>query len=176
MAGSTLPVMTICGSGNQGLAATLPVIAAVTARKDSAELLYRSLALSCLITIHVKQYIGKLSPLCGCGMGSSIGVCCALTYLRGGSLRQIKNAISNMIADVSGIICDGAKSGCALKVATVISSAFRCSLLALRNSCVESREGIVANDVESTIRNLGELGNRGMADTDQVILDLMVCK
>lgn len=176
MAGSTMPVMTICGSGNQGITATLPVIAAVKAFGGGKELLYRSLALSCLITIHVKQYLGKLSPLCGCGMGSSIGVCCALTYMQGGTLKQIKSAVNNMIADVSGIICDGAKAGCSLKIATVIASAFQCSMLALKNSSAGEMDGIVATDVENTIRNLGELGNRGMADTDRVILDMMVCR
>ena len=139
-------------------------------------MLCRALALGCLITIHVKQFIGKLSPLCGCGMGSSIGVCCALTYLQGGGLSQIKSAINNMVADVSGIICDGAKAGCALKIATVISSAYQCSLLALKNSGAGELDGIVGADVENSIRNLGELGNRGMADTDRVILDMMVCR
>ena len=176
MAGCAMSVMTVCGSGNQGLTATLPVIAAVYKRKGSPEMLYRSLALSCLITIHVKSYIGKLSPICGCGMGSSIGACCAFVYMQGGGLKQIKNAINNMIADVSGIICDGAKAGCALKIATVISSAFQCSMLALKNHSAGGLDGIVTEDVESTIRNLGELGNRGMADTDQVILDMMVCR
>lgn len=176
MSGCTLPVMTICGSGNQGITAVLPVAAAVRAVGGEEELLYRSLALSCLITIHVKQYIGKLSALCGCGMGSSIGVCCALVYMQGGGLGQIKSAIQNMIADVSGIICDGAKAGCALKIGTVISSAFQCSMLALKNFSAGDLDGIVSGDVENTIRNLGELGNRGMADTDRVILDMMVCR
>ena len=176
MAGGTKPVMTICGSGNQGITATLPVIAAVISLKASEEMLCRALALGCLITIHVKQFIGKLSPLCGCGMGSSIGVCCALTYLQGGGLSQIKSAINNMVAAVSGIICDGAKAGCALKIATVISSAYQCSLLALKNSGAGELDGIVGADVENSIRNLGELGNRGMADTDRVILDMMVCR
>lgn len=176
MSGGTKPVMTICGSGNQGITATIPVIAAGYSLKVSKELLYRALALSCLITIHVKHFIGKLSPLCGCGMGSSIGVCCALTYLQGGRLPQIENAINNMIADVSGIICDGAKAGCALKIATVISSAYQCSILALKNIGAGKLDGIVMEDVENSIRNLGELGNRGMADTDKVILDMMICK
>ena len=176
MAGGTTPVMTICGSGNQGITAMLPVIAAVVSLKADEEMLYRSLALGCLITIHVKQFIGKLSPLCGCGMGSSIGASCALTYLQGGGLSQIKSAINNMVADVSGIICDGAKAGCALKIATVISSAYQCSLLALKNSGAGELDGIVGADVENSIRNLGELGNRGMADTDRVILDMMVCR
>lgn len=176
MSGCTLPVMTICGSGNQGITAILPVVAAIRAAGGGEELLYRSLALGCLITIHVKQYIGKLSALCGCGMGSSIGVCCALVYMQGGGIGQIKSAIQNMIADVSGIICDGAKGGCALKIGTVVSGAFQCSVLALNNYSAGDLDGIVSSDVENTIRNLGELGNRGMADTDRVILDMMVCR
>ncbi|MGI6108181.1 MAG: serine dehydratase subunit alpha family protein [Lachnospiraceae bacterium] len=173
MAGSTLSVMTLCGSGNQGLTATVPVIAFCKAQNCSEEKLYRSLALSCLITIHVKYYIGRLSPLCGCGVGSSIGVCCALAWLGGGRYPQIVSAIKNMAADVSGIICDGAKAGCALKIATVIGSAFQCSLLALHGSSAGDLDGIVTEDVERTIRHIGELGNVGMADTDQVILDMM---
>lgn len=176
MSGSTLPVMTICGSGNQGITAILPIVAAVRAIDGGEEMLYRTLALSCLITIHVKRYIGKLSALCGCGMGSSIGVCCGLVYMWGGDLTQIKNAIRNMTADVSGIICDGAKAGCALKIGTVISSAFQCALVAMKNYSAGELDGIVSDDVENTIRNLGELGNRGMADTDKVILDMMVCR
>lgn len=176
MSGSTLPVMTICGSGNQGITAILPIVAAVRASGGGEETLYRALALSCLITVHVKRYIGKLSALCGCGMGSSIGVCCGLVYLWGGGLNQIKSAIRNMTADVSGIICDGAKAGCALKIGTVISSAFQCAMVAMKNNSAGNLDGIVSDDVESTIRNLGELGNRGMADTDRVILDMMVCR
>jgi len=174
MSGCAKSVMTICGSGNQGITATLPVIAAAKAYGISGELFYRSLALSCLITIHIKRYIGKLSPLCGCGVGSSIGVCCALTYMKGGNLTQIEIAINNMIADISGIICDGAKSGCALKIATVIASAFKCSKLALRNMGAGELDGIVTDNVETTIRNLGQLGNAGMSNTDRVILDMMV--
>ena len=174
MAGSTLPVMTICGSGNQGITATLPVIAEARCLGTDRDTMYRALALSCLVTIHVKAYIGKLSPLCGCGMGSSIGVCCALVYLWGGSLSQIRQAVRNMVADVSGIICDGAKSGCALKIATVTASAFQCAMLALNDSGAGKTDGIVSKSVEDTIRNLGELGNKGMADTDRVILDMMV--
>ena len=123
MSGSRMPVMTSCGSGNQGITATLPVVALAERKKLSEEMLYRGLAMSCLVTIHVKSYIGRLSPLCGCGVGASIGACCAVTYLMGGNLEQIKCAIRNVIADVSGVICDGAKAGCALKIATAVASA-----------------------------------------------------
>ncbi|MDD3336411.1 MAG: L-serine ammonia-lyase, iron-sulfur-dependent, subunit alpha [Eubacteriales bacterium] len=176
MSGSQSPVMTICGSGNQGITAMVPIIAACDYFQRSQEECLRALALSCLITIHVKGYIGKLSPICGCGMGSSIGVCAAVTYLLGGTLKQIEDAISNVIADVSGIICDGAKSGCALKVATVVSSAFRGARLALKGSGAGSLDGIVSSEVETSIRNIGRLGNEGMIAADRVILDMMTCK
>lgn len=176
MSGCNMPVMTVCGSGNQGITATIPVIAACDYFAYSREQLYRAVALSCLTTVHVKQYIGKLSPICGCGMGSSIGVCAAVTFLQGGTLEQIKAAIQNVIADVSGIICDGAKAGCALKVATVITSAFRGARLALKGLGAGNLDGIVSEEVEHSIQNIGRLGNEGMANTDQVILDIMVCK
>ena len=174
MSGCMLPVMTVCGSGNQGITATVPVIVAAESLHADRLHLLRALALSCLVTMHVKFYIGKLSPLCGCGMGSSIGVCCAIVYLEGGSLSQIRGAAQNMIADVSGIICDGAKAGCALKIGTVVLSAFQCASLALNDSDADSRNGIVKDDVEQSIRNLGILGKNGMRDTDQVILDMMI--
>ncbi len=174
MSGSRMPVMTSCGSGNQGITATLPVVALAERKKLSEEMLYRGLAMSCLVTIHVKSYIGRLSPLCGCGVGASIGACCAVTYLMGGNLEQIKCAIRNVIADVSGVICDGAKAGCALKIATAVASAYRCSMLALRNISATPLDGIVSSDVEKTIRILGQLGTDDMADTDRVILDMMV--
>lgn len=176
MSGCTLPVMTVCGSGNQGITATLPVIAACDYYQYSQEQLYRAVALSCLTTVHVKRYLGKLSPICGCGMGSAIGVCAAITYLKGGTLQQIKAAIQNVIADVSGIICDGAKAGCALKVATVITSAFRGAKLALKGLGAGNLDGIVSEEVERSIQNIGRLGNEGMANTDRVILEMMVCK
>ena len=176
MSGCQMPVATLCGSGNQGITATVPVIATCDYFQFSEEACLRALALSCLITIHVKSFIGRLSPICGCGMGSSIGVCAAVTYLFGGGPEQIGDAIRNVIADVSGIICDGAKAGCALKVATVVNSAFRSARLALHGLGAGSLDGIVSEEVETSIRNIGRLGNEGMADADRVILDIMAGK
>lgn len=176
MGGSMLPVMTSCGSGNQGLSATLPVIAAVRSMEKDRETLYRALAYSLLTTIHVKSHIGKLSPLCACSVGASIGTACALTYMGGGTLNQIEECVGNLIADVSGIICDGAKAGCSLKIATGVNSAFLCSMLALGGHAATALDGIVSTDVEKTIDNLGLLGSEGMADTDRVILGMLVGK
>ncbi len=176
MAGCTLPVMSTAGSGNQGLTATLPVVAVARRLDLDEESLLRAQALSQLITIHIKTHIGRLSPLCGCAIAASIGSCCGVTYLLGGALEAMQCAVQNMIADISGLICDGAKSGCALKIATSVASAMQCAQLALAGVSAGCLDGIIATDVEQTIRNLGSLGNLGMQTTDRVILDMMIAK
>jgi len=174
MAGCTLPVMATSGSGNQGLTASLPVITACEYLNCTEEMKYRALALSELVTIHVKEYIGKLSALCGCAIAASVGTACGLTYLFGGGFKNIEHAIKNMVADISGLICDGAKAGCALKIATSVSGAIQCALLAAEGIEVPGTDGIVCPDVEQTIQNLGSLGNKGMIQTDHVILHMML--
>jgi L-cysteine desulfidase len=176
MAGCTLPVMATTGSGNQGLTASLPIIAIGKSRENTQEQILRALALSELITIHIKTYIGKLSSLCGCAIAASIGASCGVVYLLGGSYHNIVYAIKNMIADISGLICDGAKPGCALKIATSVSAATQCALLAVNNMEVSHMDGIVADCVEQSISNLGNLGSYGMRETDHVILDMMLQK
>ena len=174
VAGCTLPVMATSGSGNQGLTASIPVITACEYLSCPEEMMYRALALSELITIHVKEYIGKLSALCGCAIAASVGTACGLTYLFGGSYNNIVYAVKNMVADISGLICDGAKAGCALKIATSVSGAIQCALLAVDGVEVPGTDGIVCPDVEQTIHNLGNLGNKGMISTDHVILNMML--
>ncbi|MCM1064344.1 MAG: L-serine ammonia-lyase, iron-sulfur-dependent, subunit alpha [Eubacterium sp.] len=176
MAGCPLPVMATTGSGNQGLTASLPVIAAARRLGCSREQMYRGLALSELVTIHVKEYIGKLSALCGCAIAASIGSACGITYLLGGQYENVEYAVKNMVADISGLICDGAKAGCALKIATSIAGAIQCAYLALEGVEAPDRDGIVCESVEDTICNLGNLGNNGMRTTDHVILDMMLAK
>ena len=176
MGGCTLPVMSSCGSGNQGLTATLPIIAVARYRQLPEETMLRALSYSLLVTIHVKQHLGRLSALCACSVGASIGAACALTYLGGGDCRCINHCVDNVVADVAGVICDGAKAGCALKIATGVSSAFRCSMLALKHHSATARDGIVGADAEASVDNLAKLCNTGMLDTDRVILDLLVCK
>lgn len=176
MGGCVLPVMSSCGSGNQGLTATLPIIAVCRKRQVSEEVLLKCLAYSLLVTIHVKAHLGKLSALCACSVGASIGSACALTYLEGGSFAAICHCIDNVIADVSGVICDGAKAGCSLKIATGVASAFRCSMLALKNHNASALDGIVGADAEASVDNLANLCNAGMTVTDRVILDILVCK
>ena len=176
MGGCVLPVMTLAGSGNQGLTATIPV-ASVARRQDASdEKLLRALALSHLITIHVKDRIGILSALCGGANAASMGAACAIAYLMGGGQQEIIHAAQNMTADVAGLICDGAKAGCALKIATGVSAALQCAKLAMAGVAASDRDGIVSSDIERSINNLGELGVRGMEATDKVILEMMLCK
>lgn len=174
MAGCSLPVMSTTGSGNQGITATVPVAVAAEYLKKNEEELLRAVALSQLITIHIKSHLGKLSALCGCAIAAGIGASCGITYLLGGGRSQIESAIRNMVADISGLICDGAKYGCALKIATSVSSAFRCASLAVHNVTASGNDGIVDEDVEQTIQNLAALGNQGMLDTDKLILHMML--
>ncbi len=176
MGGCMLPVMSCCGSGNQGLTATLPVITVCRMRGVGQEALYRTLAYSLLVTIHVKQHLGRLSALCACSVGASIGTACALTYLEGGDFPRICHCIDNVVADVSGVICDGAKAGCSLKIATGIASAFRASMLAMKNHSATRLDGIVGIDAEASVDNLANLCNTGMLATDRVILNMLVCK
>ena len=176
MDGCTMPIMTTGGSGNQGIACTMPVIELGSILKKSDEDLARALIISNLITIHLKEYMGRLSPLCGAGIAGATGACCGMTYLQGGSLENIKRAINNMLADLSGLICDGAKTTCALKIATATNAAIQCSTLAMNNISPSSKDGIVFDDVEETIKNIAKLVKEGLANTDNTILSIMLAK
>lgn len=175
MAGCTLAAMSNSGSGNQGITVTMPVIAYSLRYKCSDEELARALVLSHLIAIHIKAYLGKLSALCGCVIAST-GAACGLVYLRGGDYGQICAAIKNMIGNITGMVCDGAKEGCAMKVASGVSSALQSAVLAREGICISEYDGIIEKDIEKTIRNLGRIGSVGMQHTDDMILDIMVCK
>ena len=175
MAGCTLPAMSNSGSGNQGITVTMPVISYSLRYSCSDEELARALTLSHLIAIHIKGYLGKLSALCGCVIAST-GAACGLVYLRGGDYGQICAAIKNMIGNITGMVCDGAKEGCAMKVASGVSSALQSAVLAREGICISEYDGIIEKDIEKTIRNLGRIGSVGMQNTDDMILDIMVCK
>ena len=175
MAGCTLPAMSNSGSGNQGITVSMPVIAYALKYGIGDEKLSRALILSNLIAIHLKGYLGKLSALCGCVVAST-GSACGVVYLQEGTYTQVCAAIKNMIGNITGMVCDGAKVGCAMKVAPGVSSAVQSAVLALRGTCIPSTDGIVEDDVEKTIRNLGSIGSVGMQATDRMILDIMLCK
>lgn len=176
MAGCDKPVMSAAGSGNQGLTATVPVTAIGRRLRLPEEKVLRALALSILVTVHTKHYIGRLSVLCGCSIAAAIGACCGVILLMDGNAENMKAGISSMVADISGVVCDGAKPGCALKIATAVSSAIRAANMALLGVGAGSHDGIVSRDVEKTLANLGRLGNEGMSDTNEVILGMMLEK
>ena len=175
MAGCTLPAMSNSGSGNQGITVSMPVIAYAIKYNVDDERLARALILSNLVAIHIKSYLGKLSALCGCVVAST-GSACGVVYLEGGGYEQICAAIQNMAGNITGMVCDGAKVGCAMKVASGVSCAVQSAVLALRGTCIPSSDGIIEDDVERTIRNLGKIGSVGMKTTDRMILDIMLCK
>ncbi|GKV55064.1 UPF0597 protein [Sporosarcina sp. NCCP-2222] len=175
MAGSTLPVMANTGSGNQGIAVTLPVVAAAEKLQVSEDVMIRAVALSHLVTIHIKSKFGRLSALCGvtaAGMGASA----AIVYLLGGTLQQVKAAVQNTIGNVSGMICDGAKAGCAMKVSTCSNVAVQSALLAMSHQEIQSTDGFIHDDVEKSIEAFCTLGNEGTRQTDEWILKLMMEK
>ncbi|MBQ0045060.1 MAG: serine dehydratase subunit alpha family protein [Bacteroidales bacterium] len=175
MAGCTLPAMSNSGSGNQGITVTMPVIAYSLKHDVSEERLARALVLAHLVAIHIKGYLGKLSALCGCVIAST-GSSCGIVYLRGGSYENVCSAIKNMIGNITGMVCDGAKVGCALKVASGVSSSLQAAVLAMDGTCISSNDGIIEDDIEKTIQNLGRIGSVGMQSTDSMILEIMVCK
>ena len=175
MAGSTLPAMGNSGSGNQGITASMPVIAYALKYDIDDERLARALILSNLVAIHIKHYLGKLSALCGCVVAST-GSSCGIVYLQGGGYDAICAAIKNMAGNITGMVCDGAKVGCAMKVASGVSCAVQSAVLALRGTCIPSTDGIIDDDVEKTIRNVGAIGSAGMKHADRMIMDIMLCK
>lgn len=174
MSGCQLPVMTNMGSGNQGITASLPVIETAHLLGASREQLLRALAISELVAMEVKTHIGRLSALCGCSIAAAIGAASAMVFLRGGNFEQIAYAVNMMVGDVTGIICDGAKPGCALKIATAVSAAQRAAVLALSLEHTVQPYGIVSSDVEATIQNLGTLGRDGMGNANDVVLRMML--
>lgn len=175
MAGSMLPVMSNSGSGNQGITVMMPVIAVAEQLNITEEKLARALILANLIAIHIKAYLGRLSALCGCVVASS-GASCGIAYLLGGNLENVKYAIKNMAGNIVGMICDGAKTGCALKVSTGVSAAVQAALLAIEKIEIGCTDGIIDADIEKTIQNLAVIGTKGMNETDKLILDIMTCK
>lgn len=175
MAGAMIPVMSNSGSGNQGISATLPVTIFAEENHNSEEELTRALILSHLTVIYIKQSLGRLSALCGCVVAAT-GSSCGITWLMGGDYRQITFAVKNMIANLTGMICDGAKPSCSLKVTTGVSTALLSAMMAMDEKCVSSVEGIIDDDVDRSIHNLTRIGAVGMNETDNIVLDIMTHK
>ncbi len=175
MAGAMIPVMSNSGSGNQGIAATLPVVVYAEDNHNSEEELTRALILSHLTAIYIKQSLGRLSALCGCVVAAT-GSSCGITYLMGGGYQQVMYAVQNMIATLTGMICDGAKPSCALKLTSGVSTAVMSAIMAMEQKCVTAVEGIIEENVNQSIRNLTKIGSEGMNETDKLVLDIMTHK
>ena len=175
MSGAMVQVMSNSGSGNQGISCSIPVYLYAKENNCNEERALRALALSNLTVIYIKQSLGRLSALCGCVVAAT-GSAAGITYLMGGNYEEITYAIKNMIANISGMICDGAKPGCALKVTSGVATAIFSAYLAMQHSYADSTEGIVEDDIDRTIRNLTRIGHDGMKVTDDLILDIMTHK
>ncbi len=175
MSGAMVQVMSNSGSGNQGISCSIPVYLYAKENQCSEEQTLRALALSNLTVIYIKQSLGRLSALCGCVVAAT-GSAAGITFLMGGNYEEITYAIKNMIANISGMICDGAKPGCALKVTSGVATAIFSAYLAMQHSYADSTEGIVEDDIDRTIRNLTRIGHDGMKVTDDLILDIMTHK
>lgn len=175
MGGAMVPVMSNSGSGNQGITATLPVVVYGEECGASEEQIIRALTLSHLTVIYIKQSLGRLSALCGCVVAAS-GSSCGITYLMGGGYEEVAMAVKNMIANLTGMICDGAKPSCALKLASGVSTAVLSAMMAMEHRCVSKLEGIIDEDVDTSIRNLTSIGRDGMDETDKLILNIMTEK
>lgn len=175
MAGAMIPVMSNSGSGNQGLTSTVPVVVYAEQTKASDEQMVRALILSHLTVIYIKQSLGRLSALCGCVVAAT-GSSCGITYLMGGGYEEVTVAVKNMIANLTGMICDGAKPSCAMKCASGVSTAVVSALMAMSSRCVKSVEGIIDDDVDRSIRNLTDIGRDAMTHTDAMILKIMTSK
>ncbi len=175
MAGACIPVMSNSGSGNQGIAATLPVVIYAEETFASEEQTIRALTLSHLTAIYMKQNLGRLSALCGCVVAAT-GSSCGIAYLMGGEYHHIAATVKNMIANLTGMICDGAKPSCAMKLTSGVSTAIISAIMALEGHQVTSVEGIIDDDVDATIRNFARIGRYGMDQTDRIVLQIMTEK
>ncbi|HQQ67259.1 MAG TPA: L-serine ammonia-lyase, iron-sulfur-dependent, subunit alpha, partial [Candidatus Cloacimonadota bacterium] len=175
MSGCTLPVISNTGSGNQGLSITLPIIAVSEKMKSSHENTVRALALGHLVSVHIKYKVGVLSCLCGC-LSAAAGAASGIVLLLGGDFQKVEYAIKNMIGNTAGMVCDGAKEGCSLKVATNTSAAVQAALLANMGKCISSNDGIITDDLDETIANLAHFVNSGMENADSTILSIMLNK
>ena len=175
MSGASISVMSNSGSGNQGIAATVPVAVYARDHQIEHETYVRALALSNLTAIYIKQSLGRLSALCGCIVAST-GASCAITYMMGGTYEQICFAVKNMIANLTGMICDGAKPSCSLKLSSGVSTAMLSAMLAMQNGSVSSIEGIIDEDVDCSIRNLTSIGREAMEETNRMVVEIMTTK
>ena len=175
MGGAQIAVMSNSGSGNQGICATMPVVSYAEDIKADDKTLARALIMSHLTSIYIKQSLGRLSALCGCVVAST-GASSGIVYLMGGGYHEICSSVKNMIANITGMICDGAKPSCSLKISSGAGTALMSAMLAMENKCVTEAEGIICEDVDKSIHNLTSIGREAMQATDQLVLQIMTNK
>lgn len=173
MSGCALPVVINSGSGNQGMTVSLPVLEYAKELNATRDQTFRALVISNLVSVHIKKNIGDLSAFCG-AVSAACGAGAAITYLVGGNEEKISNTVINTLANVGGIICDGAKASCAAKIASSVNAAILGHTMSMAGVVFQNDEGIVLSDVERTIKSMGHIGRRGMADTDVEILKIML--
>ena len=173
MGGCSLPVVINSGSGNQGMTVSLPVLQYAEKWGVSDEKTYRALIISNLTAIHLKHYIGSLSAFCG-AVTAACAAGCAITYLGGGTYQQICNTIINTLANVGGIVCDGAKASCAAKIASAVDAAILAHQMSMMGRSFQGGDGILQEDIEDTIKSIGYMGRVGMKETDIEILKIMM--
>ena len=176
MAGVKMPAMSSAGSGNHGLTAVLPIWAVKDYVECDERIVFEAIGLSHIITAFVKAYTGRLSAVCGCSIAAGAGATAGVTYILGGALSHIAGAIKNLTEDLAGVICDGAKAGCSLKLATAAGTAVQAALFALQGVQVQYTDGIIAASPEKTLQNIGTLSTQGMVETDRTILRIMMEK
>lgn len=175
MGGAQIAVMSNSGSGNQGICATMPVVSYAEDIGADEQSLTRALTLSHLTSIYIKQSLGRLSALCGCVVAST-GASSGIVYLMGGGYNEVCAAVKNMIANITGMICDGAKPSCSLKISSGVSTALMSAMLAMNEKCVTEAEGIICDDVDRSIHNLTSIGREAMQATDRLVLHIMTNK
>jgi L-cysteine desulfidase len=176
MAGVKMPAMSSAGSGNHGLTAILPIWAVKEYVECEERTVFEAIGLSHIITAFIKAYTGRLSAVCGCSIAAGAGATAGIAYLLGGALPHIAGAIKNLTEDLAGVICDGAKAGCSLKLATAAGTAVQAALFALQGVQVHYTDGIIAASPEKTMQNIGTLSTQGMIETDRTILRIMMEK
>lgn len=174
MAGEDLPAMSCASSGNVGITASLPLLVLSEELKKDKEELLRAVALSFLLTIYLKSHIGRLSAMCACAIAASLGVTAGSVYLLGGDYRQVEMAIQNVVGSICGIICDGAKLGCALKLSMAAGVAIESAYLAIKDVAIPARDGLVFDTADETIAAVGKIAVKGMIDTDKVVCQLII--
>lgn len=174
MSGAVEAVMSSNGSGNHGLTAILPIAAYGEMTNADDEKLAKAITISHVVTAYIKHYIGRLSPLCGCSIAAATGSACGVAWLMGGKREEIQSTIQNILANQTGVLCDGAKPGCALKLGTAAESGVQAAMLAMKGCRVDGKNGIVAKTAEQSIKNLGALSENGMGSVDKAVIDIMV--